>query len=398
MRSIISDKSSMKPDRRRLARTGFFLPVIALVFGGQTFLLAKETGDDLSQAGVQAAFQILRQDYIRSGDLDFATLNRAALDGLLRHLQAGARIVPLAESKAEGKSEPQVLSAMLADRIGWVRPMTFASAEIEMLRAALRRLRNEGCQALLLDLRESSPDAVFETAAGMADCFVPEGRTLFRLAQAGKSDTEIFISTRAPDWEGPVVALVNGGTSSAGEAVAAVLREMRLAMLVGETTRGATARYQTLPLDEGHALQYASAEMLLADGRSLFQKGVSPDLEVMMSEEAVRAAVKLMTQGRVRELVHETARQRFNEAALVARRNPELESYLRRSSEAGDSEDRLPQTDPVLQRAVDLLQSNWKLEGFRLPWNERAPKDKPAESEPMPETRKATPVSELPVN
>lgn len=369
-------------------------PCLGLLALAWTAVISAREVGELSQAGVQAAFQILRQDYIRSSDLDFATLNRAALEGLLSHLQAGARIVPLANGRTEERAGPEVLKAQLADRIGWVRPVSYAPAEAELLASALTRLRGEGCEAVILDLRQSAPDASFETAAGMLECFVPEGRTLFRLVQAERDEPEIFISTRAPVWEGAVIALVNGSTSSVGETIAAVLRRMRVAMLAGESTRGATARYQTLPLDERHALQYASSEMLLADGASLFQKGLTPDLEVAMSREAETVAVRLMRQGRVRELVHEQARPRFNEAALVARRNPELESYLRRSSEAGDEEDRLPQTDPVLQRAVDLLQATWHLQGFKLTWKETSPQPgRGGEDQPMPEIRKATPVT-----
>ncbi len=352
---------------------------------------ARETAE-LSQAGVQTAFQILRRDYIRAGDLDFDTLNRAALDGLLSHLLAGARIVPVTSKAQQKTAEPRVLSATLTEKTGWARPLSYAPAEVEQLRETLEKLRQEGCTALLLDLREPAPDAAFETAAALLDLFVPPGRTLFRLARSGGEEAELFLSTRGAVWtEGTVIALVDEDTNNIGEAVAAVLRDQRLALLLGEKTRGATARYQTLPLDETHALQYASAEMLLPDGSSLFQKGLEPDLEIPLPSEAKREARRLMTQGRVRELVHETARPRFNEAALVARRNPELESYLRRSQEGGDQEDRLPVTDAVLQRAVDLLQTQKRLGAFQLDWERGSPAS--ASDQAEPETRRATPVS-----
>ncbi len=363
----------------------------ALALAAVASAAKEDTATDLTQDGVQAAFQILRQDYIRGADLDFVTLNRVALDGLLDHLQAGAKIVPLVNGAERGKAEPQVLSVVMAEKIGWVRPLTFAAEEAGLLAAELERLRREGCTALLLDLRQPAPGAVFETAAAMLECFVPPGRTLFRLARPGREEAEIFISSREAVWEGPVIALVNAETNNAGEAVAAVLRQMRLALLVGEPTQGATVRYQTLPLDAEHALQYASAEMLLPDGVSLFQKGLQPDLKVAMSAAESKAAWEKMEQGRVRELVHETARPRFNEAALVARRNPELDSYLKRSQSGGDDEERLPPADAVLQRAVDLLQSSWRLDTFRLEWKQPAGED--GKETAPPETRKAIPVT-----
>ena len=53
------------------------LTLAALLLAGGV-AMGREAGGDLSQAGVQAAFQILRQDYIRRQELDFATQNRAA--------------------------------------------------------------------------------------------------------------------------------------------------------------------------------------------------------------------------------------------------------------------------------------------------------------------------------
>ena len=352
---------------------------------------AEDSGADLSQAGVQAAFQILRQDYIRSGELNFERLNRAALEGLLAHLEGGAKVVAVAGNQALVK-EPEVLHEVLAEKIGWVRPLTYSPEEVAEWKAAVKGLQAKGCETLMVDLREVAGAGSFEVAAAFLETLVPSGQVLFKLKQAGKSESQVRVSSSEPMWKGQLVVLVDGGTNNVGETIAAVLRHQRRALVVGERTVGATVRYQTLPLDEKFALQYASAELLLEDGSSLFQKGLQPDLMVTMSPEEKDAARERMAQGRVRELVHEVARERFNEAALVARRNPELEDYLKRSAGEKANGETLPPTDAVLQRAVDAVLSRETLGASKLSWKARAG-EAAEEKEQILKAPQAVPVS-----
>lgn len=347
--------------------------------------------EELSQAGVQAAFQILQKDYIRSSDLNFERMNRAALDGLMHHLDGGAKVVPVEQAESE-EAEPDVLRAVITEGIGWLRPVTYLEQEVAEWTRALKELREQGCRSVILDLREPAKAGSFEVAARFLETLVPTGKVLFKLKQAGKAESELRVSSREPIWTGQVVVLVDAATNNVGEAVAAVLRHQQRAVVVGTRTPGALVRYQTLPLDAKFALQYASAELLLEDGSSLFQKGVTPDLVVAMSNEANANARERMSQGRVRELVHEVERERFNEAALVARRNPELEDYLKRSAGEKANGETLPPTDPVLQRAVDAVQSRETLEAAKLLWKKPAP-PKDALPEEIIKAPKAVPVS-----
>lgn len=345
---------------------------------------------ELTQAGVQAAFQILRKDYIRGEELNFEQLNRAALDGLIEHLGGGAKVVPVSKTQAT-EGEPEVRQAVLAEGIGWVRPLTFAAEEVAKWTGALQKLKEQGCGTLVLDLRESVGSGSFEVAAALLETVVPSGKVLFKLKQSGSAETEVRVSSREPVWNGEIVVLVDEETGNVGEAMAAVLKHQQRALVVGEKTKGATVRYQTLPLDAQFALQYASAELLLEDGTSFFQKGLEPDLVVSMQAEEKEAALVRIAQGRVRDLVHEVARERFNEAALVARRNPELEDYLKRSAGETTGDEVMPPMDAVLQRAVDAVQSKETLARSKLTWK-TVPKET-EEKEEILKAPKAVPVT-----
>lgn len=348
---------------------------------------ARAAETEVSQAGVQSAIRLLRSEYIRGSELDFTELNRAALEGLLDRLQLGATLVPN-QKEATESVEPGVLHAKLAPGVGWVCPVTFQRQEADLLRGALQDLAGQKVTQLMLDLRSPCPDSDFDAAAEMLDLFVPPAEVLFKLQQVGRKDSELFLSREAAEWSGRVVVLIDGDSCNAAEAIAAVLAERGGALLVGTRTRGATVRFETQPIDSEFSLRFARAEMLLPDGSSLFKKGLEPDFEVEMGQQAKAETVKLQRDGQVATTVFEQARVRYNEAALVARKNPELDAYIRRSAGEETEGDRAQVRDVVLQRAVDMLTASSFMKEAKIQW--RAPKPTPEIAEP--EIPKAIPA------
>jgi len=349
----------------------WLLILLGVALGGLPLGAARvdeEAGQELSQAGVQAAFQILRRDFIRSRELTVERLSATALEGLLAALDVGAQVVTVAREKEGETVEPQVHALPLAEGVGWVRPVTFAQAEVELVEKALLGFAKAGCKAVILDLRSPAREGGFEVAAAVLDLFLPGGETVFRMRQAGAVQGEVFVSSRPAVWGGDLLVLVDERTNNVGEAVAAVLQHFKRAILLGGRTKGAAVRYETLPLDAAHALRYASAEMLLPDGTAIYQKGIVPDFEVPFEGESRERTERFFERGRARELVFEQARPRFNEAALVARRNPEIDSYLRRSLGEVDAADKAVLVDPVMQRGVDLILGSERLQRFKLKW------------------------------
>lgn len=343
--------------------------------------------EGVSQTAVQSAFQILRSEYIRGGDLTFDELNRAAFQGLLERLDLGAELI----RKTDAEHPPMrkgVLAEMLTPEIAYVRPLAFAEEEVGQLEAQLKKQVAAKVPYLILDLRSAVPPGEFDTAAAMLNLFVPRGELLFKLKQVGREDAQLFIANRDPVWTSPLVVLMDAETCNLGETMAAVLHERKQALLIGSKSRGATVRYETLPLDADWVLRFARAEMLLEGDRSLFRVGVTPDFALDLPAKVKRQIFDAA--GPVRESLFDHSRVRYNEAALIARKNPELDSYIRRSAGEELSDDRPAQRDTVLQRAVDMLSSRTHLLGSPLKWP--ASKQRPSASTPA--LKKAEPVTQ----
>ena len=325
------------------------------------------TDRPLSQAAVQSAFQILRQEYIRRDELTFDELNRAALQGLLDRLKSGANLIPR-RAGGEVKVDETLVSEKLAPGIGLVRPHALTLAVAPVLEKKLAEFKQQSLQHLILDLRYPSEPGEFDVAAALLDLFVPEGQVLFKLKQIGQSSAELRLSTRPSAWSGSIVVLVDAETNNVGETIAAVLQHRRQALIVGALTQGATVRYETLPVDEHWALRFARAEMLLDDDSSLFTKGITPDLSVDLSSSDKRQLFAQTAPSVAEATIRETARARYNEAALVSGKNPELESYIRRSKGQDIENDQLPVRDTVLQRALDMVRARDHFQSASLDW------------------------------
>lgn len=325
----------------------------------------------VSQAAIQSAFQILRSEYIRGDDLTYDELSRAALQGLLQRLDLGAELVAK-DTSVKQKLLNGVLTESLAPQIGYLRPIAWAENEVEALETALAEYRAAKVAHLILDLRSPAPPGEFTIAAGMLDLFIPRGEVMFRLQKVGSEEAQLFISNRDPVWTNPILVLVDGETNNLGETVAAVLKHTKRAIIIGSKTRGATVRYETVPLDDHWQLRFARAEVLIQGVDSLFRKGLEPDFHVALSSTDKRRTFDIPESVQsVKETVFETAVPRYNEAALVARKNPELDSYIRRSSGKKTDSTTSPAKDTVLQRAVDLITARLHFQASTTRWNQK---------------------------
>lgn len=358
---------------------------ILLTLSTSVFAASGTESKDISQAGIQTAFRILQKEYIRSGDLTFDVLNRAALSGLLQKLDFGAELVPR-NTEAKSGALTGVQAELLTPQTGYLRPREYTPQETKEMEKHLTDFVSKKVAHLILDLRSPAPPGDFNDAADMLSLFVPKGEILFKMKQMGQSSAEVETNSREPVWTQQVFVLVDDETNNLGETLAAVLRQRKQALLIGASTRGGAVRYETVPVDAEWSLRFARAEVLLTDDSSVFKKGLLPDLAVSMPTSLKRQVYHATDAKDVKSSFIDKPRPRFNEAALVAKQNPELESYLKRSAGEPLPEDSPPPSDTVLQRAVDLITTRSLFQTAKIDWNRKAPASR------EPPARRAIPL------
>jgi hypothetical protein len=95
---------------------------------------------------------------------------------------------------------------------------------------------------------------------------------------------------RSPRLTAPVVALVDGQSSSIVEATLAMIREHHLALLVGEPTAGTCGLISgRVKIPGGYAIRFTAIRLTDAAGATLHGRGIAPDVVVHPTLDGVRA-------------------------------------------------------------------------------------------------------------
>ena len=154
------------------------------------------------------------------------------------------------------------------EKIGFVQLTQFTGSTATELESVIKRLRSDGLNGLILDLR-GNYGGVLPDCVGVASLFVKEG-VVVRFQNRSHEDEAISVSGQAPFPDLPLVVLIDGTTTSASEVLAGAFRDHDRAVLVGERTFGKGSLQSIHPLGTtGHAMKLTTAYLLTPGGRTI---------------------------------------------------------------------------------------------------------------------------------
>ncbi len=145
-----------------------------------------------------------------------------------------------------------------------------------------------GAKGMILDVR-NDPGGYLEVAVDLAGWFVPKGSLV--VSEKGRGDTvvrEFKANGNGALINFPVVVLINGGSASASEILAGALRDIRKTKLVGETSFGKGTVQRLELLRDGSSVKITVARWVFPSGKILEKGGLTPDVEVKMTEEDIK--------------------------------------------------------------------------------------------------------------
>lgn len=192
-----------------------------------------------------------------------------------------------------------VKAKMLPDKIGYLSIADFNAHTSEDVLRELRRLKKEGMEAFVLDLR-NNPGGLLSSAVEVSRYFVGEGKMIvYTKARQANSGQEFRAGAAAPFADLPMVVLVNKGSASGSEIVAGALQDHKRAVVIGSRTFGKASVQSVIPLADGSGLRLTVAKYYTPNGRLIHsdnhgkEGGIPPDIEVPVPDEVM---VKLQRQ------------------------------------------------------------------------------------------------------
>ena len=181
-------------------------------------------------------------------------------------------------------------------QLGYIRVLSFPEGGAERLERATGRLVARGAHGVVLDLRDN-PGGLLSEAVAAVSVYLREG-VICRTDGAHQEYESYSVSGAVAYPELPLVVLVDGGSASAAEIVAAALHEHGRATLVGERTFGKTSVQAIEPLSNGGALKLTTAKYVTSRGLDISEQGLEPKVKaaddpLTRSDEALAAARRI---------------------------------------------------------------------------------------------------------
>ena len=156
---------------------------------------------------------------------------------------------------------------MLESNTGYIKLTGFTPNAGKEVREAVVKLKTQGADKLILDLRGNGGGLLFE-AINIVNVFVPKGEPIVVTKGKYKEDDRTYKTTNSPvDREIPLVVLINGTSASASEIVSGALQDLDRAILVGRNSFGKGLVQATRPLKYGTQMKVTIAKYYIPSGR-----------------------------------------------------------------------------------------------------------------------------------
>ncbi len=176
-----------------------------------------------------------------------------------------------------------VETEMLENKIGYISLLTFDEGCSDEFRAGYEKLKSEGAQKIILDLRNNTGGIVDE-ALLIADMILPKDNKIL-ITVDSKGNKEESISNEEPIIKEDMVVLVNEYSASASEILVGALKDNGKAKIVGNKTYGKGVIQSVFMLDDGSALKLTVNEYFTPNETKINKVGISPDYEVDFNSE-----------------------------------------------------------------------------------------------------------------
>jgi carboxyl-terminal processing protease len=207
----------------------------------------------------------------------------------------GTTVVLEVQSPGESKSRKvniirdtiplhSVSSHMESNNIGYIEVTSFSGNTADEFKVHLEDLEKGDMKGLILDLR-GNPGGLMDVAQKIADYFVPAGKIIVQEEKKG-GDKIPFLASKNDGKKItiPVVVMIDGGSASASEIVAAALKESAGATIVGAKSYGKGTIQRPADMPDGSNLKLTIGKWLTPKGTWIHQKGIIPDIESNTSE------------------------------------------------------------------------------------------------------------------
>ncbi|MAJ82211.1 MAG: peptidase S41 [Legionellales bacterium] len=184
-----------------------------------------------------------------------------------------------------------VREKIIGNDIGYIRISIFNKSTYQAVNVAINKLKRnpKGLKGLIIDVR-NNPGGLLDSVVQISDLFLDAdklGTNKKIVSIKGRAEgTNFAANATSGDKVSnvPIVVLVNQGSASASEILAAALRDHNRAIIVGTRTFGKGSVQSVIPVDKTSLIKLTTALYYTPNNVSIQAKGITPDVVVSLTE------------------------------------------------------------------------------------------------------------------
>ena len=261
-------------EQAKINRTGDYIGIGAKVKTLKDKLVIVEPykGYPADNSGLKAGDEIIKVGDVTVADYDDDAGN--LLQGTpgsnveVTFIRQG-KIMNASIKHAEVEIDAVPYFSMVNETIGYIVLSKFNNKASQQTSYALRDLKAQGAEKIILDLR-GNPGGLLSEAVNVVNLFVPKGQLVVTTKSKVKDYNKTYYTQMEPvDTEIPLVVLINGSSASASEIVSGSLQDLDRAVIVGARSFGKGLVQRPKPLNYGTQLKVTISRYYTPSGRCI---------------------------------------------------------------------------------------------------------------------------------
>ncbi len=258
----------------KISNAGEYSGIGALVrsYDDRLVIVEPYKGYPADQAGLKAGDEI-----VKIGDIDVADFKDDAAELLKGSNNSTVSVTYRRQGNlfttevGRGSIEVDAVPfyRMADPKTGYIVLSRFNSKASAQTEEALRSLKEQGAEQIILDLR-GNPGGLLSEAINVTNLFVPKGEVIVTTQSKVKKFNQQYETRKAPvDEKIPLAILVDGQSASASEIVAGSLQDLDRAVILGTRSFGKGLVQRPLKLSYGTQLKVTISRYYTPSGRCI---------------------------------------------------------------------------------------------------------------------------------
>ncbi|WP_299494187.1 S41 family peptidase [uncultured Shewanella sp.] len=187
-----------------------------------------------------------------------------------------------------------VKAQLLDNQIGYIRLYNFQENSTKEIISHLFDWQAIPLQGIILDLR-NNPGGLLDQAVSIADIFLDKGLIVSTQGRYFDANSDYYASSKSMHKQIPLLVIINKGSASASEVLAAALQDNQRAKLIGQTSYGKGTVQSLIPtLIDGHAIKLTIANYTTPKGKNINKTGIEPNIKIALDKTEADQMLSLM--------------------------------------------------------------------------------------------------------